>query len=95
MSAAPSTCSTRCARVRRRIPVIFASTNKVYGDLGDLQFGRDATTAMSPWPNGAGVESMKVARSISTRLTAAQRQRPTNIFSITAAASASRPSSSA
>ena len=39
--AARSTCSRRCAGAATRPPLVFASTNKVYGDLADIAL--DAT----------------------------------------------------
>ena len=45
--AARSTCSTRCASGASRSPVIFASTNKVYGDLGDIAARLSTTIATS------------------------------------------------
>jgi CDP-paratose 2-epimerase len=75
-------------------PVIFASTNKVYGDLADIDFVDRATATCPPMPVSPSMASARRARSISTRLTAAPRARPTSTSSTMRAASACAPPSS-
>ena len=72
-----------------RSPVIFASTNKVYGDLGDLAIVSQNPIATSRKACSQGAASAKRGRSISTRPMAAPRARPISTYWITRAASAS------
>ena len=81
--------------LRRRdepAPLVFASTNKVYGDLADVALDTDERrlrAARSRHPRAPA--SARAGRSISTRPTAARRARRTSTCSITPAASACRP----
>jgi CDP-paratose 2-epimerase len=73
------------------VPVVFASTNKVYGDLADIEFRLEGDHYV---PQGRRVSpptgSARRARSTSTRLMAAPRARPTSMCWIMRAASAAR-----
>ena len=81
-------------RVRSdRVPVIFASTNKVYGDFADVTFSRSGDR-YEPEGRCARPASTKAGRSIFTLPTAARRAPPTNMCWIIAAASTSRRSCS-
>jgi CDP-paratose 2-epimerase len=71
-----------------RTPVVFASTNKVYGDLADLTSPAPRTAIPRPRRRSAPMASARRGRSTSTRPTAARRAPPTNMSSTTAAASA-------
>ena len=78
-------------RVRREpVPVIFASTNKVYGDLGDIEF---ETLHDRYEPKGfAARRGIDESRPLdSTRPTAAPRARQTSTSSIMHRVSASPP----
>ena len=72
-------------------PVIFASTNKVYGDLADVDFALDGRRLSARrCRRSARTASARSGRSTSTRPMAARRARPTNMCSIMRAASACR-----
>jgi nucleoside-diphosphate-sugar epimerase len=76
-----------------RRALVFASTNKVYGDLADVEFvlEGDAYRSRRCAPRSARTASARIARSISTRLMAARRVRPINMCSIMRAASDCAP----
>jgi hypothetical protein len=72
-----------------RVPLIFASTNKVYGDLGDLEFALEGDRYNPVDPEVLAAAWARPGRSTSTRPTAAPRAPPTSTCWITPAATAS------
>ena len=72
-----------------KTPVIFASTNKVYGDLADIGLRLEKDAYARPNFRCVRMASARRGRSISIRLMAVPRARPINTCSIMRAASAS------
>ena len=80
--------------LRRRnqaVPLLFASTNKVYGDLADVVLDATHDAYLPRDPSVRRAASARTARSTSTRPMAAPKAPPINTCSITRAASAFRP----
>ncbi len=76
-------------------PLVFASTNKVYGDLATSRWSRPTTPTCRKTTASAAVASAKTALSTSTRPMAVPRARRTSTCWTTPAPSACPPSSCA